>query len=175
MWRGHATWWFSLGEVVGGLVTGALLALLGAVVVGVVPAVPAVTIWAVLALVLVAHEIGLVRVPLPQNARQVPPEVVDDGGLVGAVRFGFEMGTGLRTYMTSALPHVVALAVLLVGGFPAGVLAGLGFGVGRALMPLGRMAMPEGTWDAALDRRDRVVRAVLWVATLSLLAALARP
>ena len=52
----------------------------------------------------VLRDAGLVRFPLPQNARQVPREVLTDNVARGSLRFGFEMGTGVRT----SLPMIVA-------------------------------------------------------------------
>jgi hypothetical protein len=76
------------------------------------------------------------RIHLPEAKRQIPAEVFGYGLLQGAYRFGFELGTGVRTYLPSPAPYVVALVVLLgdvtLGG---ALLIGLGYGLGRA-MPL---------------------------------------
>lgn len=104
---------------------------------------------AALAVVVAGNETRLWRVPLPQNGRQVPSSVIFDGGRLGAVRFGFEMGTGLRTFMTSSLPHLAALTVALFAAWPHALLAGAAFGAGRAVMPLVRMASGDAPrWDA---------------------------
>lgn len=104
---------------------------------------------AALAVVVAGNETRLWRVPLPQNGRQVPSSVIFDGGRLGAVRFGFEMGTGLRTFMTSSLPHLAALTVALFAAWPYALLTGAAFGAGRAVMPLVRMASGDAPrWDA---------------------------
>jgi hypothetical protein len=66
--------------------------------------------------------------------------------------FGFELGTGLRTFVTSRAPYVVA-GVLLLGGLSAieALAVGTGFGGGRALMALTR------SWHHHADDWDRVL------------------
>lgn len=85
--------------------------------------------------------VGLVRVgplagllPLPENRRQIPTRVFEGGLVRGAFRFGFEMGTGVRTYVPSPAPYILLL-VLLLAWLPLGLalLAAVGFGLGRAL------------------------------------------
>ncbi|WP_416903912.1 hypothetical protein [Micromonospora echinospora] len=105
------------------------------------------------------RELGLVSIRLPQNARQVPQDVLQRNPRRGALQFGFEMGTGVRTYVSSSAPYVLAAALLLVGQrLDVVVLAGVGFGVGRALTPLTRRAAGSGDrWDADLRVRLRAV------------------
>jgi len=112
------------------------------------------------------NEFGVLRLRLPQNARQVPQSVIDDGHRYGALQFGFEMGTGVRTYMTSGLPHALAVALLVLPSLPAALMAGVAFGAGRALMTLTRHAHPDrSAWDTALRTRDRLIRVVLTIAS----------
>lgn len=167
MWRGGAKWWFALGEALGGLATGFVVALVGSLVIPVLPSPVRLGLVALAAAAVVAHELGLIRLPLPQNARQVPPEIIRGPQAVGALQFGFEMGTGVRTFMTSALPHLLLAAGLLLGGFPWAAVLGLAFGVGRAIMPLQRMlhADPEA-WDVAFARRHHGIRQALAVAAV---------
>src|SRR5437868_6842109 len=84
------------------------------------------------ALVVLAGECGLHRVVLPHRRAQVPSAVIASGGDAGALRFGFEMGSGVRTHMPSNLPYLPLVAVLLVSTWPAALVSGLGFGLGRA-------------------------------------------
>lgn len=166
VWRGNARWWFALGEVIGGVASGLVAVVLGSLVLR--PWLPEpVRLGAIVVLLVAvaAHEFGLLHLHLPQNARQVPQWVIDEGGRYGALQFGFEMGTGARTFMTSGLPHVLLLAVLLTASWPYALLAGLLFGGGRAWMALTRLWHPDpARWDVALRRSDRTVRAVLVVA-----------
>ncbi|SCL27597.1 hypothetical protein GA0074692_2378 [Micromonospora pallida] len=105
------------------------------------------------------RELGLVPVRLPQNARQVPQDVLQRNPRRGALQFGFELGTGVRTYVSASAPYVLAAALLLAGQhLTVAVLAGVGFGVGRALTPLTRRAAGSGDrWDADLRARLRTI------------------
>ena len=73
------------------------------------------------------------RVSLPQSRRQIPAEVFGQGLVRGAFRFGFELGTGVRTYMPSPAPYVLLL-IILFGQLTLGcaLCLALGFGLGRA-------------------------------------------
>jgi len=73
------------------------------------------------------------KVSLPQNRRQIPMQVFGGGLVKGAYRFGFEMGTGVRTYVPSPAPYILLLTVLF-GRLSLGcaLLAAIGFGLGRA-------------------------------------------
>jgi hypothetical protein len=160
VWRNGARWWFSGGLLAGGLTSALCAVTLGSLLLRpVLPSVAQAALVAAVFAMVALHEVGVVRLRLPQNARQVPESVVDEGARFGALQFGFEMGTGVRTFMTSGLPHVLAVALMVVAGLPEGLLAGLGFGAGRAWMTLSRHAHRDhDEWDAALARFDRVVR-----------------
>jgi len=120
----------------------------------------------------VLRDAGVVSFPLPQNARQVPQDVLRRDVARGALQFGFEMGTGVRTYVSSTVPYVLVVALLLTApDAVTAVAAGVGFGLGRALTPTVRYASGDGeAWDAALHTH---VRGITVVAGLSLAAALA--
>lgn len=87
------------------------------------------------ATVLLLREFGLFRFTIPQNARLVP-QFVTRVPFWGALQFGTEMGTGMRTYSPTGLPHIVVLAVLLLASWSEAGMAGVGFATGRALMLL---------------------------------------
>lgn len=111
------------------------------------------------ALLGVLREAEVVTIPLPQNARQVPQDVLRGSPPRGALRFGFELGTGVRTYVSASTPYVLAVAVFLGGQrLQVAALAGVGFGAGRAATPLIRRASGavEG-WDADLRARLRII------------------
>jgi hypothetical protein len=119
----------------------------------------------------VLRELGVVRLRLPQNARQIPQDVLHRHLLRGSAQFGFELGTGARTYVSATAPYVLAAGVLLLGqDLAAALLAGLGFGTGRAATPLlRRLSGDAGRWDADLARRLPAVRLVAVAAMLALL------
>ncbi len=173
MWRGHARWWFAAGEVVGGLATALLAVLLGSLLRPVVPLTARLAIVVVVAALVAGREFGLYRLWLPQNGRQVPQRVIYEGGERGALQFGFEMGTGLRTYMTSGLPHVLLVGILFLAPLPWALTAGAGFGAGRAVMALIRTAAPDAPrWDADLRRWARTIAAMLAVTMAGSVAVL---
>lgn len=143
----------------GGLASAALLVILGSLARPFLPGWVSLLALAALGVVVAGNELGLLRIPLPQNARQVPSSVIFEGGRVGALWFGFEMGTGMRTFLPSTLPHLVALTVALYAAWPYALAAGAGFGVGRAVMPLIRQASGDTQgWDGTFVRRQRLVR-----------------
>lgn len=124
------------------------------------------------ALLCVLRDTGTLRLPLPQNARQIPQEVLQRRLLRGSLQFGFELGTGVRTYVTASAPYAVAVAVLLHGGLGPALLAGAGFGAGRALTPLLRLASRDvAAWDERLERRGRALKTATASAVLLALAA----
>jgi hypothetical protein len=167
---------FAAGLLLGGLLSGLVLALAGGLVTPLPLAgrqVAAVTV----ALLGLLREAGLVPIRLPQNSRQIGQDVLRNP-VRGALQFGFELGTGVRTYVSATAPYVLAIAVLLAGSPAAAVLAGLGFGAGRAITPLLRQASAApARWDALLTTRLRavaLVAAAAAVAALALLFALSR-
>ncbi|MFC5994407.1 hypothetical protein ACFQE5_09315 [Pseudonocardia hispaniensis] len=144
-------------------------------VVGALPQalVPAPVRWmlfAVAALAVLGREVGLLRFRIPENARLVP-ERVQHLGEWGALQFGFEMGTGMRTYSPSALPHLALLAVVLVVPLPAAFVLAAGFAMGRFMMPLLSNAWSDdGGWSRLWARAEPKVRPIL---ALTCVAALA--
>ncbi|HEX5345782.1 MAG TPA: hypothetical protein VFW64_01565 [Pseudonocardiaceae bacterium] len=124
------------------------------------------------ALFVLAGECGLHRMALPHRRSQVPSTVIGTGEQAGALQFGFEMGTGVRTHMPSNLPYLPLMAVLLVANWAAAVVAGLGFGLGRAAMALGRHHSGDATWwDRQWQHHQRALRITLTLAA-TLLATL---
>jgi hypothetical protein len=101
-------------------------------------AVGAVLVWAT------KHGALAGRVTLPEARRQIPAQVFGGSLAAGAYRFGFELGTGVRTHLPSAAPYVLLLILLLARPTLAGaLLVGLGFGFGRAL-PIVVQLAPKG-------------------------------
>lgn len=88
------------------------------------------------AVVLVAW-LGRLRpslIRLPQNRRLVPQYVPSMGPVWGAAQFGFEMGTGVRTFVTAASPYIlVAWLAFFAMPWTMLLLGALGFGIGRGI------------------------------------------
>lgn len=128
-------------------------------------------VWATLAVawfaVMAVRELGLVSFAMPQNARLVPESVFRHGRFWGPFEFGLEMGTGVRTYVTSSLPYVAILLVAVFATPLGALLAGIGFGLGRTLMTIANLRYGrDGQWDVDFDRHQRPI-------TLALLASFA--
>ncbi|HEY6424078.1 MAG TPA: hypothetical protein VIY28_12690 [Pseudonocardiaceae bacterium] len=136
--------------------------MLGSLVRPVLPAPARAGLVVAVALFVLAGECGLHRISLPHRRAQVPSAVIGGGTEAGALQFGFEMGSGMRTHMPSNLPYLPLVAVLLVGTWTAALLAGLGFGLGRAAMTLGRHhGRDPAWWDRQWQRHERALRVVL--------------
>jgi hypothetical protein len=150
------------------------LVLIGSLLRPVLPAWLKLGLIALLALVVIGNETQLLRIRLPQNGRQVPSTVILEGGRIGAWQFGFEMGTGLRTYMTSSLPHLAALTVALLAWWPYALLTGAAFGLGRAIMPLIRIGWGDGAdWDSRYRRAGLPFRVLSMITMLLAIGAVA--
>ncbi|WP_018680407.1 hypothetical protein [Actinokineospora enzanensis] len=151
VWRGSPALAFRAGLLVGGTITAAVLLVVGSLLRAPIPE-PA--RWAVVALTLVTvalKETGVLRFTLPENRRLVPESVFRLGRLLGPFQFGVEMGTGVRTYLPSGLPYVAAMSVLLTAPWTGAVWAGIGFGLGRALMTTASLSFP-GDWHERWTR-----------------------
>lgn len=87
-------------------------------------------------------------VALPEPRRLIPSHVFGGSLVRGAYRFGFELATGVRTYIGTAAPYVLLLTVILIRPTLVGaLLIGAGFGFGRAV-PLIVRLIRRGGWYA---------------------------
>lgn len=87
-------------------------------------------------------------IDLPEARHQIAAEVFGGRLVRGAYRFGFELATGVRTYAGVAAPYVLLFAVLLTRPtLGQAVLIGAGFGLGRAVPMVVRLARVDG-WRA---------------------------
>jgi hypothetical protein len=171
--RGSPRQGSNLAAYVIGLLAGGVLAALGAwIVSGLFQPLPftiRATALAAIAILALCHDLGLLRVRLPQNRRQVPQEIFHRGLGRAAFQFGFEMGTGVRTFVPATAPYVLAAALVLLGGGPLLVpLVGVGFALGRAAMILCYFWSREGSqWT------QRATSRLGWVVPCSAIAAVA--
>lgn len=148
MGQGPILAFFTAGLLLGGALSGLVVWLLSGLSEPIPRSGRAVAVAAVAAAG-VLREFGLLRFPLPQNARQIPLDVLRLRPRLGPMQFGFELGTGVRTYVTSSAPYVVALALLLSHPAPqVAVTTGLGFGVGRALTAATVLWSRDPEWNA---------------------------
>lgn len=159
---------FAFGLMLGGTATALALWMLSGLP-SVSPSYVQASVLIGLAMAAVARDLEIVRFPLPQSARQIPKTVFHRGIVRGTLRFGFELGTGIRTFLPSTTPYVLAAAVLLQAErVSVAIMAGASFGLGRSAMPAMRYlsGAPED-WD------DRMASRTRWLIRLSSLLALA--
>ena len=142
---------------------------LGALPQALIPAPVRAALLDLVAFVVLGRELGLWRFAVPENARLVP-EDVQHRAQWGALQFGFEMGTGMRTYSPSALPHLVLAAVVLVVPLPVAPLVAAGFAAGRFAMPvLSNAWSDDGGWTELWSAAEPVLRPVLACASVGAL------
>lgn len=158
---------FTLASVVGGATTGAVLGTLGEVV--------ALPLWLAAAGCAVAVLLDLAH-RVPSGRRQVDEDwLVRYRSWVYAVGFGWQLGTGVLTIVTSAATYALLL-LLVVVGLPWAVVAGAVFGLARALPLLAGHRADSPEQLRLLGRRlergrvaaARVTTAVLAAATVAL-------
>ncbi|MGO4957793.1 hypothetical protein ACTQ49_11105 [Luteococcus sp. Sow4_B9] len=162
VWRGISKYSFCVGLVAGGLLSAAVLLVVGSLVRIVAPVPVWLGLMAVWFVVMALRELGVVSFPMPQNARLVPESVFRHGPVLGPFEFGYEMGTGVRTYVTSSLPYLLVPMIALFSTPLTAVLAGVGFGLGRSLMTLMNLSYDsDGGWDFAWGRHQRKLQTAL--------------
>ena len=171
---------YVVGSVLGGAVTGLVLGTAGLGVAAVLPA-PARLSLAALACALAATAdllAGRGR-RLPGGSRQVDEDwLTRYRGWVYGAGFGFQLGLGVVTIVTSAATYALLALAVLSGGPLPGLLLGLAFGLVRALplLALRRVEAPQQLRAAAqgLAARaaiaGRAAVAVLTAASTVLLA-----
>ncbi|RZT84859.1 hypothetical protein EV383_1715 [Pseudonocardia sediminis] len=143
---------------------------LGAIPQALLPVVVLRVLFGVLALAVLGREAGWWHFRVPENRRLVP-ERVQHLREWGAAQFGFEMGTGMRTYSPSALPHLCLAAVVLVLPFPGAFALAVGFAAGRLAMPvLSNAWSDDGAWTEVWSGVEKTVRPLLAVTTTAALA-----
>jgi len=167
---------FVVGSVLGGMTTGAVFGLLGAVAVPVAPVVDGVVI-VVLAVAGAALDARLAGLRLPTITRQVDERWLQKyRGWVYGLGFGFQLGTGVMTIVSSAAVYLMVVAALLTRSVAGGVVIGAMFGTVRGLSIL--LARRVASYDElrALHRRiaDNAGRSVIAnVAAQGLIGAVA--
>jgi len=140
--RGHrygaTCTWFVLGATAGGVALGALTALLAAADRMVGPsAVVAGSVGLVAALVALASDSGLAGIRLPVHFRQVNERWLDAyRPWVYGAGFGFQIGCGLATYITTATVYLVVVLGALTGEPVVALAVGGAFGLIRGLAVL---------------------------------------
>lgn len=142
------------GLLAGAASTASFVLIAVAVVHDIVPA----PFW--LILVLAISVVGLLGdanvIPrLLPSAKRLIPQWVAANGRIGIVQFGFEMGTGARTYSPTYLPHIVLLWSAVYSNSVVDCIAvSMGFALGRWIP----FIAVHGKEMSAQDRVERVLR-----------------
>lgn len=164
---------FGVGLLIGGVLTATALAVLAAPVQAFLGLTTRWLVVGCFAVALLLRALGYLRFPLPENRRLVPETVFLSGRTWPFLQFGIEMGSGVRTFLPSALPYLLAVAVVCAASPVQAWAAGAGFGVGRAAMTWGSVQRGDpSVWRAAWLGSARVVVGILGVAVAVSLAAL---
>lgn len=162
VWRDRGKYGFSAGLLIGGVISALGIMLVGSLLRWPLPVPVAAGLVIAWTAVILVRELGLVSFALPQNARLVPETVFRHGPVLGPMQFGIEMGTGMRTFVTSGLPYALLAALALVADPWQALLAGLGFGAGRALMTLSSLGYgADAEWDDAWVAHQRALHVAL--------------
>ncbi len=176
-WR--ATVRLAAGGIVGAAASAAVLAVISSALVWASSTLPEqvrVGSLAAVGTLAVARDLGWVRFRLPENRRQIPREVFGSGVVAGTARFGFELGTGVRTYMSASAPYLLAVLIVMLGN-AAWVIAfpiAMGFGIGRAVGPAIHAFGWSSDWRGLMQRIGPNVAALCTAATaISVLLAYA--
>jgi MFS family permease len=172
---------YLLGSALGGVLVGGVLGGVGSLALGGVGS--ALRAGLLAGAAVVAAVVDARKLPIPCWHRQVNEDwLAEFRGWVYGAGFGFQLGLGVATIVTTASIYLMWLAALLVASPAGGALIGLSFGVARAVPLLAGAAVrrPEQVadrvrrvdgWDGSFRRMTVGVEAV--AATAFLLAGLA--
>ncbi len=152
---------FVVGATLGGATTGAAAAVIGLGVGAVVPHPVAVMVLGSVALAAAACE--RTGRALPSIPRQVDENWLNEyRGWVYGAGFGFQLGAGVLTFITSAAVYVMVFAAVLVASPAAAVGIGVVFGLtrGLTLLPARTITSPQSlvSFHRRLDRSAATVR-----------------
>jgi hypothetical protein len=156
---------YFVGSMVGGIVTGLLMGGAGALLASLTGISSRSAGWVLVALTGAAavHEAGWLRFRLPTVQRQVNEDWLEEyrGWVVGA-GFGFQLGAGLTTIVTSTMGYLVWIAALLTFSPRAGAVVGAVFGVARALPLLATRSVHNPrdlrAWHGSMHRIGAMVQ-----------------
>lgn len=155
-WRGpvrqfHVLSAFTLALMLGGLATAVALLIVSGLLSPLDERLR-ISVLGVVAIVAVLRDFGITTIRLPENRRLIPESVFRRHPLSAAAQFGFELGSGLRTYVPASSAHLVGAALMLLAPTAwQAAAAGLSFGLGRAIMPWSRyVSASPREWDSQL-------------------------
>ena len=164
--------WYGVGLVLGSCLVAAVAVVLGGLVQSLIPAAVRIALLGTATLIVLLRELQLIEFPVPQRRRLVAENVTRRGPTAGPVQFGFEMGTGMRTYSPSALPHLLLLAMVLALPPAWSFAAATGFAAARWLRAAASIGYDDdGAWSDAWTGHQRPLSAVSALAVTTALVA----
>ena len=139
---------YLLGSVAGGAGAGAALGAVGSVLFALLPGAGAVRAWsvAVACVLAAAVELRAGGLRLPTVRRQVDEDwLARYRGWVYGAGFGFQLGLGAVTIVTTAGVYLAWALALLSGSVGRGAAVGVAFGAARAapILAMGRVQRPD--------------------------------
>jgi hypothetical protein len=185
--RGHRWWatatWYFVGSVAGGATLGAVLGLLAIGVHALAPTVTTTTTVAAATITLLAAAAEAGIVALPIHHRQVNERWLDAyRPWVYATGFGWQIGTGVATYIKTSAVYVLIALAALTGNPRLALGVGILFGLVRGLAVYASRGITSTSALASFHRRfmelDRSARAtvvVVELATATVLSWLVSP
>jgi MFS family permease len=165
--------WFVGGAVLGGLTLGAVMAGLAALVgaLGLSTAL-VLGIATVAALVCAASDLDPFGLHIPFHGRQVNERWLDQyRAWVYGAGFGWQIGCGLATYITTAGMYLTILLAALTGSPPAALAIGAGFGLVRGLAIYSGRSITTTERLLAVHRRFGALRRPVRLATIAVMFA----
>jgi hypothetical protein len=170
-------WWmtvsaFVLGSLAGGLTVGAVAGAVGSL--GDLTTSAKLLIAAIGAAVALMLELRVGGLRLPSTRRQVNENWLQRyRGWVYGLGFGFQLGTGFLTIMTTAAVPLTFVLATLTGAPITGAAVGGAFGLARGLMVLPARRIRDTGGLVALHRRIAASAGAAAKATTGLMAAVA--
>jgi MFS family permease len=165
--------WFVGGAVLGGLTLGAVMAGLAAVVGALGPSTAVVLgIATVAALVCAASDLDPFGIHLPFHGRQVNERWLDQyRAWVYGAGFGWQIGCGLATYITTAGMYLTILLGALTGQPLVALAIGAGFGLLRGLAIFAGRHITDTDHLLAVHRRFGALRRPVRLAVIGVMLA----
>lgn len=155
------------GSWAGGVVAFTLAAALGLLL-------PDNAVWAAVAVAAVAVVVEVRSSRIPGPRRQVNEDWLHRyRGWVYGAGFGFQLGAGVMTIVTTTATYVALALTALTHDVAAGVVVGTVFGLGRSLPLLAARRVHDGGQLAALHRNLRTLARPVQTATTTGLVVLA--
>jgi sulfite exporter TauE/SafE len=133
---GRTVVWYTLGSTAGGAAVGAACGLAGRLIGwSVSPSLAAVGVIVVASCAVgLVLDLGVGGARVPSRRRQVNEDWLGHyRGWVYGTGFGFQLGTGLATTVTTSAVYVWLVLAVLSGSVGRGLVIGATFGLGRAL------------------------------------------